>query len=213
MVPYTEPLPPPVSWLRCCNYLSPSTLLKTMLWCPLLEGSPSNSQSHQLQGSCCCFCKQRTWLSSSVVPDSIDSQRKWPQREKMVLVYLWRLSYTSLSYVKNYLSQNIAGRQCDLCSLEPLPEADFMALLISSTCCLPFWFSLFFICAIHGWRTKIFLIYLTSGQEAAWTHAAPLRMLLRGYAVAVIYSSKRKKRNICIQFSISRWYTACFILQ
>jgi len=64
--------------------------------------------------------------------------------------YVCEDSPTHPSYEKNDLSQNIAGRLCDLYSLDSPPAADFTALLVSSTCCLLFWFSLFFICAIHG---------------------------------------------------------------
>lgn len=182
----TDPLPPPVSWGRCCNYLSPSTLSKTMLGCSLLESSLNKSQSHQLGGSCCCLCKQRTQLSGSVVLDSIDSQRKVTTEGKNDAgMFVKTLLHTPVTW-KIDLSQNIAGRLCDLYSLHSLPAADFMALLVSSTCCLPFWFSLFLICAIRGWRTMLFVIYLTSGRETIWTHAPLLRMLLKGYAVAVI---------------------------
>lgn len=101
-----------------------------MLWYPLLGGNVNKSQSHQLGDSCFSLC--RGLDSVSVVLNSIDSQRKWPQKKKLMLVCLWRLLNTPVIW-KNDLSWNIAGRLCDLYSLDSLPAADFLALLVSST--------------------------------------------------------------------------------
>lgn len=110
MVLYTDHFHPPDSWLRRYNYLSPSTSSKTMLWYPLLEGNVNKSQPHQLGDSCYCLC--RGLDSGSVVLNSIDSQRKWPQKKKKkndAGMFVKTLLNTAVIW-KNDLSWNIAGR-------------------------------------------------------------------------------------------------------
>lgn len=160
MVPCMDSSSSPTSWVRCFSSLSPLTVSRTILWWPLLVGSVNKSQSQELRASC--YCKQGTQSSSSWGLSQL-VHRKNDHREENEPVCLWRLSYIVLSYIKNYLFPKIAGRFCDLQNLNSVPAAGFTVLLVSSTCCLPFGFSLFFICSIPGWRTRMFLITLTSG--------------------------------------------------
>lgn len=204
------PSSPPASWVRCYSSWSPLTLLRNTLWCPLVEGSVNKSQSQELRASCC--CKLRTQPSSSVLLDSIDPQRTWPLK-----------NYAGV-FVKNLLHGPIK------CKKLPFPKNSREVLWLTepkfcssswfhSSACLQYMLPSIWVQSVpylcHPWLKDKNVSYHLNFWTGSCTktHAPPLGMLLRGYTVAVIYCSRRKKRNICIQFSISRWHTAFFILQ
>lgn len=109
MVPYTDPSSPPASWVRSYSSLSPLILSRTILWCPLLEGSVNKAITRAESLILLQTEDSALWYSGAWLNWSTD---KMTTEGKMILVCLWRLSYIVLSYVKNYLSPKIAGRLC-----------------------------------------------------------------------------------------------------
>lgn len=216
-MPNTDPSSPSASRVRCYSSLSPLILSRTILWCLLayylLEGCVNKSVTRaeslmllQTEDSALQF--SGAWLNWSTEEMT---------EEKMILVCLWRLSYI-------VLHSHIKGKKL------PFPKNIWEVVwLIEPKFCSSSWFhssaclqytlpciwvqSVLYLC--HPWLKDKDVSYHLNFWTGSYTEtpAPPLGMLLRGYTMAVIYCSRRKKRNICIQFSISRWHTAFFTLQ